>query len=122
MPGSPSESAQEHVARALAHLGDDAASAPPVPAEVTARIGAAIRAESGRAAHALRARPRPGRIQIVAVVVGLVAVAAAIAIGVLALSRTDTAPRFPSGPTADLITRSVSGDVGDTPKPVVTHP
>src|ERR1700754_3593553 len=122
MRGGPSESAEARVERALAEFGADTASAPPAPPAVVARIGAALRAESHQAAHAVGTRHRIGRIRVAAIVVGLIAVAAAIAIGGLALSRTDTAPRFPSGPTAEQITRSVSGGIGDTPKPVVTHP
>jgi hypothetical protein len=122
MRGGPSESAEARVKRTLAEFGADTASAPAVPAAVIARIGAALRAESHQATHAVGTRRRIGRIQVAAVVVGLIAVAAAIAIGVLALSRTGTAPRFPNGPTAEQITRSVSGGIGDTPKPVVTHP
>ena len=122
MQGGPSESAEARVERALAEFGADAASAPPAPAAVIARIGAALRAESHQAAHAVGTPHRIGRVQVVAIVVGLIAVAAAIAIGVLALSRTGTTPRFPNGPTAEQITRSVQGGIGDTPKPKVTHP
>jgi hypothetical protein len=117
MQGGQSESAQARVRQALAQLGSDAESAPPVPEAVTTRIGAALRAE-----HAVSTRTRLSRRQIVAVIVGLIALAAAIGIGVAALSRPGAPPEFPSGPTADQITRSVSGGIGDTPKPVVTHP
>ena len=67
------------VRRALAHLGTDAASAPDVPAGVTARIGAALRAAPSPAAHAITGtRPRLGRLQTIGLIIGVGAAAAAI--------------------------------------------
>jgi hypothetical protein len=113
------DSAQARVQRAIADLGTDAESAPPVPAGVSTRIVAALRAQPVPAAHSAVLRRPVSRIRLVAVVVGLIAVAVAVA--VVALSRQGAAPRFPSGPTADQITVSVTERLGDTPKPVVTH-
>jgi hypothetical protein len=109
--GGEPEHPEERARRALAHLGNDAASAPAVPAEVTARIGAALRAAPPPAAHGItRVRPRLGRHQIIAVIIGVGAAAAAITVRALALPHTWPPTRTsPSAP-------------GDTPKAVVTRP
>jgi hypothetical protein len=113
-PGLP----EERVRRALADLGTDAASAPDVPAGVTARIGAALRAAPP--AHAVtRKRPRLGRGQLIAVIVGIGAAAAGVA---TLLHNAPPTPTFPAGPTAERITVSVPKVPGDTPKAVVTSP
>ena len=58
------DSGEERVRQALAHLGSDAASAPDVPAGLTARIGAALRAAPQPAAHTTTAgRPRLSRLR-----------------------------------------------------------
>ena len=122
--GSGTELPDERVRRALAQLGTDAASAPDVPAGVTARIGAALRAAPSPAAHAItRTRPRLGRIQIIGVILGVGAAAAAITLGALAILDNPPPKRtFPAGPTADKITVSVPRSPGDTPNTVVTRP
>lgn len=116
-------SGEDRVRRALAHLGADAASAPDLPAGLTARIGAALRAEPQPAAHTVTARrPRLSRLRVVALIVGVGAAAAVVVIGVVALLHSaPTAPAFPSGPTADRITVSAPQSAGDTPKAVVTR-
>jgi hypothetical protein len=92
------------VRRDLAELGSDAASAPDVPPDVTARVVAALRAESGpsTAAHTVR-RPRLRRPQLFGLVVGLGAVLAGAVVGASLLAR-DPAPTYPVGPTAEQIT------------------
>ncbi|OBA87290.1 hypothetical protein A5662_26240 [Mycobacteriaceae bacterium 1482268.1] len=109
---------EERVRQALAELGADPASAPEVPAPVTARIGAALRAASPPAHTA--APPRLSRLRIIALVVGIGAAVAAAAVGIAMLTHSGPAPRFPSGPTAEKIT--VSTSPADTPKPVVKRP
>ena len=114
--------AEERVRHALDRLGTDAASAPEVPAAVTTRIGAALRAARPPAAHAVtRTRPRLGRFQLIGVIIALCA-AAAITVAALALMRTASTPRFPAGPTAERITVSVPLAPVDTPNAVVTRP
>ena len=90
------------VRRELARLGADDASAPEVPAAVTARIGAALRSAPPPAGHALPGA-RMGTLQRCALLAGLVAVAAAAVVGAVTLTR-DPGPRFPSAPTASTIT------------------
>jgi hypothetical protein len=101
----------EHMLRALnqvrcdvATLGDDPASAPDVPPEVTARISAALRsADQTGVAHA--ARPHLGHARLVAGVLGVGAVLAAIGVGTVALiSAPEPAPSTPA--TAEHITVS----------------
>ena len=122
--GGGPELPEQGVRRALAHLGADAASAPDVPAGVTARIGAALRAAPSPAAHAITGtRPRLGRLQTIGVIIGVGAAAAAITTGALALlADPPPTPTFPAGPTADQITVSVARSPVDTPKGVVTRP
>lgn len=93
--------ALERVRRELALLGRDDASAPEVPAEVTARIGAALRAAPAHGIH----RPRLGRAQRLGLVIGLAAVLVGTAIGASMLLREPASP-FPAGPTAHSITVS----------------
>jgi len=99
----PDPAAIDRVRRDLAHLGSDEASAPDVPAAVTARIGVSLRRP---AAHAVRAVvPRLRRLQVVGLVVGLGAAAVAAVIGGAMLIR-DPAPTRSTGPTAESITVS----------------
>lgn len=88
----------------LARLGRDEASAPEVPAAVTARVGAALRAAGEGPAHSVR-RPRLGRLQVLALVVGAGAALAAVVIGVAMLA-DDPPARPDTGPTARSITVS----------------
>ncbi|MGV0606193.1 hypothetical protein [Mycolicibacterium sp. XJ1904] len=97
-----SDPAVERVRRGLAELAHDEDSAPEVPAGVTARIGAAIRA-AGEPHHAVQ-RPRLRRMQVLGLVTGLAAVTAGVIIGTSMVVR-DPAPRFSqAGPTAEHIT------------------
>ncbi len=104
--------ALDRVRRDLAHLGTDAASAPDVPAAVTARVGAALQAThrvtgSARppAAHSVRRSvPRMRRLQLVGVVAGLCAGVIAVGLGVVMLRAP--APTPSAGPTAERITVS----------------
>ncbi|HJT94337.1 MAG TPA: hypothetical protein VJ777_20765 [Mycobacterium sp.] len=99
----PDPAAIDRVRRDLAHLGTDADSAPDVPAAVTARIGAALRADAAPAAHAA-SHPLP-RPKLLALIVGIVAAVAGVVGGGLMLTR-DPAPRLSAGPTAESITVS----------------
>ena len=112
----------DQVRRDLADLGTDAASAPDVPTEVTARVAAALRAEPSsrspvasltpnrvvgsspvNAAHA--ARGSGVRFRVVAAVVGVGA--ALVAAGVGTVTLLDTPDRAPTAnPTAERITVS----------------
>jgi hypothetical protein len=113
--------AQERVRHALRHLGTDAASAPDVPAGLTARIGAALRAAPP--AHAARPTPRAGRLRIVGMIIGIGALTASIVVCTAMLVRSSPpTPAFPAGPTAERITVSVSSVTLDTPNAVVTPP
>lgn len=80
--------------------------APDVPAAVTARIAAALRAAphpgSPPSGHRV-SRPQLTRVQRAGLVVGLCAVAAAVILGAIVLTR-DPGPAFGSGPTAAQIT------------------
>lgn len=97
----------------LAQLGENEASAPEVPAAVTARVGAALRAAGEGPAHSVR-RPRLGRIQVLALVVGACAAVAGAVIGVAMLA--DEPPsRRDTGPTARSIT--VAPPARDLPLP-----
>lgn len=93
----------ERVRRELALLGREEASAQKVPAEVTARIGAALRG-APPPAHSVP-RPRLSRRQLLGLVVGTSAALIGVAVGVSMLMR-EPAPRFPAGPTAQSITVS----------------
>jgi hypothetical protein len=94
--------ALDQVRRELADLGTAEASAPDVPADVTARIGAALRADRTGPTHAARHTPR---WQLIGLVVGVGAAVAGVAVGVLMLMR-DPTPTFSAGPTANSITVS----------------
>jgi hypothetical protein len=95
------DAAIERVRRELALLGRDDASAPEVPAEVTARVGAALRSAP---AHGIP-RPRLRRLQVAALVLGLAGVVGGVAVGAWMLLRAPASP-FPPGPTAQSITVS----------------
>jgi hypothetical protein len=94
--------ALDRVRSDLAGLGADGASAPDVPAEVTARIGAALRAQYAGPTHAVRHTPH---WQLIGLVVGVGAAVVGVVIGVLMLMR-DPSPSFSAGPTAKSITVS----------------
>jgi hypothetical protein len=96
--------ALDRVRRELGKLGSDAVSAPDVPPAVTARVIAALRAESdsSTAAHTVR-RPPLRRPQLVGLVIGLGAALAGAIVGASMLGR-DAAPSYPVGPTAEQIT------------------
>ena len=108
--------------RALTHLGTDSESAPDVPHAVTARIAAALRTAPPPPAHAAAGLPRLSSLRILALAIGIGAVTAAVAVGVAMLLHSAPAAHFPSGPTADKITVSLSKAPDDTPKAVVTRP
>ncbi|MGE2692590.1 hypothetical protein [Mycolicibacterium pulveris] len=99
--------ASARVREELARLGADEASAPEVPGEVTARIGAALRAadpgSSKGPAHTLR-RPRLGRLQLLGLLAGGCAAVAGVVIGVAMLSADDPPAQRDPGPTARSIT------------------
>lgn len=123
MRGGETELPEERVRRALAHLAGDSGSAPQVPAAVTARIGAALRAAPPAPAHTAAGLPRLSRLRMLALAVGIGAVTAAVAVGVAMLLHSAPAKRFPSGPTADQITVSVSNSPPrDTPETVAPNP
>jgi hypothetical protein len=97
----------DRVRRDLAELGADDASAPDVPAGLTARIGAALQAASppkpaGHPKHSVRHTPR---WHLVALVAGAGAAVIGVAVGATMLLR-DPAPMLASGPTAKSITVS----------------
>jgi hypothetical protein len=98
--------ALDRVRGELAHLGTDAASAPDVPAAVTARVGAALhappRGRAGGPAHSIRHTPR---WQLVALIAGVGAAVAGVVLGGLMLTR-DPAPTWSTRPTAKSITVS----------------
>jgi len=115
------DSGEERVRQALAHLGSDATSAPDVPAGVTARIGAAIRAAPP--AHAARPTPRGRRLRIIGMIIGLGATTASIIVSTAMLMHSSPpTPAFPPGPTAERITVSVSRLTPDTLNSLVTRP
>lgn len=95
----------------LARLGEDAASAPEVPAAVTARVGGALRAAGAAPAHSVR-RPRLARMQVLALVIGACAAVTGVVIGVAVLAH-EPPPRRDAGPTARSIT--VSAPTRDLP-------
>jgi hypothetical protein len=119
MRGGESGLPGERVRQALVNLGTDSASAPDVPASVTARISAALRAAPTAPAHTT-ARRRSSRLRTILLLVGVAAAATGIAVAAALLLHTTANPRFPSGPTAEKIT--VSTTPADTPKAVVTPP
>lgn len=95
--------ATERVRRELALLGREGSSAPEVPAQVTARIGAALRGAPSPA-HSVP-RPRLGRRQLLGLLIGLTAALAGAAVAVSILTH-EPPSRFPAGPTAEKITVS----------------
>ena len=112
---------EERVRHALRHLGNDAASARDVPAGITTRIGAAMRAAPP--AHAARSTPRGGRLRIIGMIIGIGATTASIIVYMAMLVHSSPpTPAFPPGPTAERMTVSVSSLTPDTPKAVVTRP
>jgi hypothetical protein len=90
------------VRRDLAHLGTDEASAPDVPAPVTARIGAALRDQRPAPAHSVR---HTSRWRLVGLVAGVAAAVVGVVVGAVMLMR-DPAPTRSAGPTAKSITVS----------------
>lgn len=98
----PPDALIDDVRRELARLGTDAASAPAVPADVTARVGAALRAAPRHSSHA-RTGPELTRMRRAGLLLGACAVMAATIVGAVTLTR-DPAPVFPAGPTASQIT------------------
>ena len=106
--------ALDRVRRDLAALGAGDATAPDVPAEVTARIGAVLQAEPpprtpGGPAHSVRHTPR---WQLVGLVAGVGAAVVGLIVGGVMLVR-DPAPTRSAGPTAESIT--VSRPASDVP-------
>jgi hypothetical protein len=97
----------------LAELGADEASAPEVPAAVTARIGAALRAEGP--AHSARHTPR---WQLIALVAGVGAAVIGVVVGAVMLTR-DPAPTWSAGPTAESITVSRPATELPVPEPEI---
>jgi hypothetical protein len=102
--------ALDRVRSDLADLGTDEASAPDVPGEVTARVGAALQAASplrppGQPAHSVRHTPR---WQVVGLIAGVGAAVVGAVLGGVALTREPASTR-PAGPTANSIT--VSNDL-----------
>jgi len=102
-PTAPEQlAALDQVRRDLAALGTDSASAPDVPAAVTARVGAALRAEGRGPAHSLQRTPR---WQLIALVAGVAAALIGAVVGALMLAHKP-APNWSAGPTAESITVS----------------
>ena len=99
----------ESVRREVARLGTHPESAPDVPTELTARIGAALRDASARRRPPAHAVPRSTRrrppVQLLVAGVGAAAAVLAATVGAAALVR-EPAPTRPAGPTAELITVS----------------
>ncbi|UXA13605.1 hypothetical protein KXD97_07370 [Mycobacterium sp. SMC-8] len=102
MDGGAGQDPDAALRRALQRLGDDAASAPEVPADVTARIGAALRDASRAGAHTVT-RPKLTGWQRAALITGVTALAAGAVLGAVMIGR-DSEPAFPAGPTASPIT------------------
>jgi len=100
-PGEP-ELSPAQLARLRADLARlaDPSGAPAVPAEVTTRVTAALRAQRGPAHAARRAGPP---LRLLAALVGAGAAVAAVVVGVAMLHRP-APPAYPSGPTAEKIT------------------
>lgn len=105
--------ALDRVRRELAELGTDEASAPEVPAAVTARIRAALRHE--RPAHSARHTPR---WHLIALVAGVGAAIVGVVVGAVMLTR-DPAPRWSAGPTAESITVSRPATELPVPEPEI---
>jgi hypothetical protein len=85
----------------LAHLGSDASSAPEAPAEVTARVGAALRSAGRGPVHSVRP-PRLRRRRL-GLCVGVCTALVGVLVGVGMLSDS-AAPTVSRGPTARMIT------------------
>jgi hypothetical protein len=95
----------DRVRRDLAHLGVDAASAPEVPAAVTARVAGALRARRPAPTHS--ARQAAPRLRLFGAVAGVCAAVVAVGLGALMLVRTPAPPPTRSaGITAERITVS----------------
>lgn len=112
-----SDPAVARVRRALAHLGSDEASAPDVPATVTARVGAALQAASAASdthdgpTHSIP-RPPLSRGRVACLLVGLGAALAGVLVGTAMLTREPRPPtHLDHGPTAESITVSLPADV-----------
>jgi hypothetical protein len=102
--------ALDHVRRDVADLATDDASAPDVPAEVTARVGTALQAAPPHRpprepAHSVRHAPR---WQVVGLVAGVGAAVLGAVLGAVMLTR-EPAPTRPAGATAESITVSRPG-------------
>lgn len=94
------------VRRELAQLGAGAGPAPAVPADVTARITAALREAphpTTAGAH-LAVRPRLTRMQRAGLLVGVTAAAVAVVVGALTLLRGPETSLSADSPTASQIT------------------
>jgi hypothetical protein len=94
--------ALDRVRRDLADLGTDAASAPEVPAALTARIGAVLRSQRQAPKHSVRPTPR---WRLIGLVAGVGAAVVGAVIGAVMLTH-DPEPRWSAGPTAETITVS----------------
>lgn len=114
--------ALDRVRREVADLGVDAASAPAIPADVTARIGTALRNEAPPANPALgrrdvmgtpAVRHPPSRLRTVAAAAGLAAVVAAGAVGTTMLVRIDPSRPPDAGRPASHV--PMSGTSGGVP-------
>jgi hypothetical protein len=92
----------DRVRRDLADLGADDAVASDVPADVTARVGAALRNAGRPPGHSVRPT---SRWQVLALVAGIGAAVVGAAVGAVMLMH-DPPPRWPAGPTAERITVS----------------
>ena len=120
MPGGETQTPDDRVRDALARLGSDSASAPDVPASVTDRMRAALRAAPAPAHAAGPGRSSWGGRRLFALLIGLGAAAAAAAVGLAVWLHSGPSARFPSGPTAEMIT--VSSTPADAHPPPVTRP
>jgi anti-sigma factor RsiW len=96
--------ALDQLRRDLSEIGADESSAPEVPAEVTARIGAALQAAAPHRpsgpAHSVRHTPR---WQLIALAAGVGAAVVGSVVGAVMLTH-DPAPTLSAGPTAESIT------------------
>jgi hypothetical protein len=110
----PDPAVLDRVRRDLAELGADEASAPDVPADVTARVIGALRAEP---AHSV-GRPPLRRPQVLGLVVGIGAALAGVIIGASMLAR-DPAPTLSHGPTAQQVTVSRPESTLPLPEPEI---
>jgi len=113
--GDPSADRVRGELRRLADdLRADDATAPEVPPEVTARIGAALRHAP---AHA--SRPPLGALRLAALILGVLAVVAAVVLGVARLTHKPPSPFSDPGPTAERITVTpttpAAGSVASSP-------